>query len=92
MSRKKTKVTNEIHESFYHDIFCYEGKNIFEIQGYDKVILVDVVKMQKIDFWNLKWKLFFNRKNEIIKEYGSTVWGYIYAKPTYNILKKYERL
>lgn len=71
--------TNSIYHSIWHIILGYKTKRIFDIDDYDRVILIDSIGKQSIDFLNLKIKLYFNKDSEL-DLYRKRLWCYIHGK------------
>lgn len=80
LTLKSSSITDKIYHSHWHKILEYEGKKVFEIEGYDKVILIDCDKIQRLDFFTLKSKKVFCRKANQMKKFREGLWGHIYPK------------
>lgn len=84
----ENSISDRIYDSIWHDIFNYRSKRVFDIEQYDKIILVDSVKKQKIDFLYLRAMLFFQKNNSELKKYKNKFFGYVYAKSPQKVEKK----
>jgi len=84
---EENSITESIYHNIWHKLLKHKSKRVFEIKGYDKIILVDNLKKQRCDFRSLKRKILFRRKPEFL-EYKKRLWGYIYGKSCKVVLKE----
>ena len=89
---KPSTITNRIYSNFWHKILKCKSKRVLEIQGYDKVILIDCNVIHRLDFLSLKFKKIFMKKSKANKKIIKGLWSYIYPKTFDSTKRQLEKL
>jgi len=89
---KSNMISTKIYEDSFHEIFEFASKRVFEIQDYDRIILVDCEKRHRYDFWKLKLTLFLNKNDKFSEYYKGKTFAFIYGKSFYKVLKNLYKI